>query len=822
MDIVEPTAHDAIHVLYWSSDEDEYEYEVSEAVPEPRSRPNLTASAPIILTPRVQTAQPPVISEPGSFNTTQRPIILIPRQPAPASSEVQVMTRGQLMREQEPRADPPRPTSPARPALTGDVREETVREDDDVLRQLRSTQARISIWSLLAASTRHREALMRALSRIPVDSGMTPQGLVHMVTADRPSCIVFSDADLPLEGADHGRALYITVMCSGRRIPSVLIDNGSALNVCPFSTAVALGFSQADLTPSVQTIRAYDSTRREILGTLTLEVTIGPATFSVLFQVLRIPASFNLLLGRPWIHASGAIPSSLHQMVKFRHDDQVVTVPATGGAHPPAQPILEISPSPEESDLAGFSFEEPQILEVGEISRDRLSIDFARCSGPAVMQMMRRMQYMPGLGLGRRQQGRTHGDFDQDSDIVFGLGFIPTPGDRQYMLDIRRQRSAARAARRPFDYPIRPYTLRLEDYFCPSAGYLGPLLGALEDIWHLLFQISLSDPVQSCEDAVTPILPSRDSMMSVCFPMEDGTEGCIDWVLPGDDYIDEVMMIEVDLLTDHAGDGDEPMIAVEDVADEPLAPGVEPDDVSFSDVSHSLVVHDAGVSRAVDSPFYLDMMSGLVTRDDDVLFTPSMDMTTFEYSHVSPIPSSVSDSIPCTHRSPTACIHVINDSTSPGSREDILEDLDEDLLRHFGRADPDELTQRTADEYETVDLGTAEDSREIRIGMGLSVTERDGLMTLLRDYLDVFAWSYEDMPGLDPSIVQHRIPVRPGAKPTKQKLRRLQPRWSLQVKDEIQKLLSVGFIRVVQYPEWLANVVPVSKKDGKVRVCVDF
>ena len=40
--------------------------------------------------------------------------------------------------------------------------------------------------------------------------------------------------------------------------------------------------------------------------------------------------------------------------------------------------------------------------------------------------------------------------------------------------------------------------------------------------------------------------------------------------------------------------------------------------------------------------------------------------------------------------------------------------------------------------------------------------------------------------------------------------------------EEIQKQLSVGFISVVQYPEWLANVVPVPKKDRKVRVCVDF
>ena len=42
------------------------------------------------------------------------------------------------------------------------------------------------------------------------------------------------------------------------------------------------------------------------------------------------------------------------------------------------------------------------------------------------------------------------------------------------------------------------------------------------------------------------------------------------------------------------------------------------------------------------------------------------------------------------------------------------------------------------------------------------------------------------------------------------------------MKEEIQKQLSVGFISVVEYPEWLANVVPDPKKDGKVKVCVDF
>ena len=49
--------------------------------------------------------------------------------------------------------------------------------------------------------------------------------------------LVFSDEDLPPEGATHTRPLQITIECMGAKVSMVLIDNGSALNVCPFRTA---------------------------------------------------------------------------------------------------------------------------------------------------------------------------------------------------------------------------------------------------------------------------------------------------------------------------------------------------------------------------------------------------------------------------------------------------------------------------------------------------------------------------------------------------------------------------------------------------------
>ena len=103
------------------------------------------------------------------------------------------------------------------------------------------------------------------------------------MTVGRATRIVFSDDDLPPDGLDQVRPLYITVGCSGRKVPSVLVDNGSALNVCPLATAITLGFVPSDFGPSTQTIRAYDSTNREVMGTLMIDLHISPATFSTLF-----------------------------------------------------------------------------------------------------------------------------------------------------------------------------------------------------------------------------------------------------------------------------------------------------------------------------------------------------------------------------------------------------------------------------------------------------------------------------------------------------------------------------------------------------------
>jgi hypothetical protein len=70
--------------------------------------------------------------------------------------------------------------------------------------------------------------------------------------------------------------------------------------------------------------------------------------------------------------------------------------------------------------------------------------------------------------------------------------------------------------------------------------------------------------------------------------------------------------------------------------------------------------------------------------------------------------------------------------------------------------------------------------------------EKEELTALLRDYVDIFSWSYE-MPGLDTDIVVHRIPLVEGWKPIKQKLRRTHPEILIKAKAEIEKQWNAGF-----------------------------
>ncbi|KAK1611613.1 hypothetical protein QYE76_035286 [Lolium multiflorum] len=128
----------------------------------------------------------------------------------------------------------------------------------------------------------------------------------------------------------------------------------------------------------------------------------------------------------------------------------------------------------------------------------------------------------------------------------------------------------------------------------------------------------------------------------------------------------------------------------------------------------------------------------------------------------------------------------------------------------------------SADELEEIDIGPGDKPRPTFISKKLDPCLRSLMIARLKEYPDCFAWDYTEMPGLDRSIIEHRLPLKKGFRPFQQRARQMKAEVLEEVKKEIEKMLAAGFIRPCRYAEWISSVVPVEKKDGRMRVAIDF
>ncbi|RVW20536.1 Transposon Tf2-8 polyprotein [Vitis vinifera] len=376
--------------------------------------------------------------------------------------------------------------------------------------------------------------------------------------------------------------------------------------------------------------------------------------------------------------------------------------------------MLQISHREDDLHLIGFTFDEVQVVNLEDDSKDMVTMSFDQYNNTMVLSMMRGMSYMPGLGLGRRQQGPREFTFTVDHDIPYGLGYTPTEDDARHMARLCQDRMRARLSGN-----IEP----------PEAMIVAP--------------------------------PSQDqaSVFSMCFPKEvpdcdlpmdlgDGYDG----VTLLDTYLDEMDMIDTGCILDTTPHGPHFAFDIFGVF------VIDFDDVTLYDacidemdmigigriLDASLPRPRSGAFNSVDPPFSFDTMSGTTTYVCDI--------------------DDVGDT----------------DDPLGGQSECDFDTEDRKVIPIYGS-------------IELIDFGVPNQPKEIRIGSSLSPDERSRLIDLLRSYLDAFAWSYEDMPNLDPSILRKKF-----------------------------KATHVGFLSVVKYLEWLANVVPVPKKKANVRVCIDF
>ncbi|RVW66312.1 hypothetical protein CK203_066367 [Vitis vinifera] len=227
----------------------------------------------------------------------------------------------------------------------------------------------------------------------------------------------------------------------------------------------------------------------------------------------------------------------------------------------------------------------------------------------------------------------------------------------------------------------------------------------VDELQHQFHYLQLGDETSSAPILVmiAPSSPDRASFLSLCFPEETTDYGVdiepsevTDGFVPRDEYWDE-MDYEYEL---DCRDG------------------------TFGFID--------GASDFVDPPLSFDILSRFISCSDDVYDFVFMDLSIFEYLLVSCDNSYIYAPYLLTPQ----ILDIDNETTQPNSDRD-SSDRDSDPI--------DEKVSLAIGDAETIDFGTEDQPRELKIGSPLSTDERDRLIHLLRSYLDVFAWSYEDM-----------------------------------------------------------------------------
>ncbi|WJX45728.1 hypothetical protein P8452_32589 [Trifolium repens] len=528
-----------------------------------------------------------------------------------------------------------------------EVMELIKRSEYKIVDQLLQTPSKISILSLLMNSDAHRETLMKVLDQAYVEQDVTV-GQFGSIVGNVTACnnLSFSDEELPEKGRNHNLALHISVICKSDSLSNVLVDTGSSLNVMPKVTLDKLSYCDAHLRPSAMIVKAFDGSRKSVIGEIDLPISVGPYEFLITFQVMNIQASYSCLLGRPWIHEAGAVTSTLHQKLKFVREGKLVIVNG--------EEALLVS------HLSAFSF----------ISADGLD------GTP-----------FQGLSIEEKNPNKRETSMASLKDAlrVMEKGDDPNWGQLRQLPEYKNRTGLGFTSSTRMNKP--GITFR-------SAGLVN----------------------------VPP---------------------------------------EIDVI-------------VED--------GEETEPVSF--------VTPGGSRRnwvAVDIPVVTPLSKLSINKPvDHNVPRPSPN---FEF----PVYEAVEE----------------EDEEVPYEIERLLKQEKKSIQPH-------------QEAVELINLGTDEEKREIKIGALLEASIKERVIDLLKEYVDIFAWSYQDMPGLDPEIVEHRLPLKPECPPVKQKLRRSHPDMALKIKEEVQKQIDAGFLITSEYPQWLANIVPVPKKDGKVRMCVDY
>ncbi|KAL0441758.1 UNVERIFIED_CONTAM: hypothetical protein Sradi_0114700 [Sesamum radiatum] len=139
-------------------------------------------------------------------------------------------------------------------------------------------------------------------------------------TDDCMSTITFTDEDLLLGSKPHNRPLFVAGYVREQKVNRILIDGGSAVNILPLRILKELEIPIDELSNSRLMIQGFNQGGQRAVGIIRMQLTMEDMVSSALFHVIDAKTSYNMLLGRPWLHENAVVPSTWHQCFKYCRD----------------------------------------------------------------------------------------------------------------------------------------------------------------------------------------------------------------------------------------------------------------------------------------------------------------------------------------------------------------------------------------------------------------------------------------------------------------------------------------------------------------------
>ena len=642
----------------------------------------------------------------------------------------------------------------------------------DVLAHLKRIPALLSVYDALQLSRELRKALIQALTSpdLYVDN-VEPVDAQHSlrVCASCMTCITFTDDDLQLGVEYHNRPLYVIGKIGDTQVNRIMLDCGSAVNLLPLKTLHAMGMSAKHLSPSMLTIQGFNQVGQRALGTIEVKIEIDDFHTRAIFHVIDADTTYNVLLGRPWLHVNGVIPSTLHQVFKFYKDGEEKTVVA--------------DPNPFGSEEVNYADAKFYKMTNSHFSADN------RKDKEAIT----------------RNEGSSKPSTSQSSKASKVIRVKTTPK--------RVQKGQV---------SIAPKERLVLKYVPKEQGKLKEVLTSVRDTMSSL-TISYTCPLRRINQSIP-----QDIVISTTF---------------GEDESQTKRFVFFKERTSNFPSSSAPYNL-----------GPQKSKVFFKKGKKKVITrqkNDIPKTSPSEAIVFTDKEQAMLTEEEGDK-KPRVSVfqrlggyskPTFQKSNVNKkwkLKQKIQRRIVLKNVEEVKAeedlegiVQVNCASFEENQKEDSLDTKEEDnsileddpeFKNNVQPAPPqiEDGGQATVDELREINLGTADDPKPVFVSAQLSLEELNDYEHLLREYRDVFAWGYQDMLGLDPKIAVHRLAVLDDKRPVKQGQRRFRPELTVQIEIEVDKLISAGFIREVRYPTWLANIVPVKKKNGQVRICIDF